>query len=280
MNRNNYMTTGELAQLMGITKHTLFHYDDIGLFQPEYVNEKGYRFYSINQIDTLYTILMLRDLDMPLQEIQSYITRRSPELFQQIFLDREEQITRQIRKLQSIKKWMQQQRKKIQIAQQTDFSKIEINEYPKRYYLHRETAYPSDQTFTQNVNALIAQLKQSNPYLDYDIAYFQYGKNVEHGIYDAYNHVALLMEQKPAIKNCQVLPEGKYLTAYHIGHWNTIGDAYQRMQTYKKEHNIQTDDLYIEYYVIDNFTAEHMEKFVTKIDVKLSQKTHHHMFQT
>ena len=37
MERKDYLTTGELAQLMGITKHTLFHYDDIGLFQPEYI---------------------------------------------------------------------------------------------------------------------------------------------------------------------------------------------------------------------------------------------------
>ena len=36
MERKDYLTTGELTQLMGITKHTLFHYDDIGLFQPKY----------------------------------------------------------------------------------------------------------------------------------------------------------------------------------------------------------------------------------------------------
>ena len=90
MERKDYLTTGELTQLMGITKHTLFHYDDIGLFQPKYINEKGYRFYSIDQIDILNTILVLRDLDMPLKEIQTYVSQRTPELFQQIFLEHEE----------------------------------------------------------------------------------------------------------------------------------------------------------------------------------------------
>ncbi len=269
MERKDYLTTDELAQLMGITKHTLFHYDDIGLFQPEYINEKGYRFYSIDQIDILNTILMLRDLDMPLKEIQTYMSQRNPELFQQIFLEREAQITRQIKKLQSMKKWMQQQRNKIQIAGQTDFSKIEINAYSDCYYIYKETDQTSSQSFAKNVNELIAQLQKTNPYLDYDIAYFQYGKNVEHGIYDAYDNVALLMTQKPAIKNCQILPAGKYLTAYHVGHWNTIGEAYERMYAYKKERHLQTEDLYIEYYVVDSFTAERMEDFVTKIDVKI-----------
>ena len=30
MEQKMYMTTGELARLMGITKETLFHYDEIG----------------------------------------------------------------------------------------------------------------------------------------------------------------------------------------------------------------------------------------------------------
>lgn len=40
MEQNIYMTTGELAKLMGITKETLFHYDEINLFCPALVTEK------------------------------------------------------------------------------------------------------------------------------------------------------------------------------------------------------------------------------------------------
>ena len=61
---------------------------------------------------------------MPLKEIQTYVSQRTPELFQQIFLEHEAQIAKQIKKLQSMKKWMQQQRNKIQIAEQTDFQKL------------------------------------------------------------------------------------------------------------------------------------------------------------
>lgn len=269
MERKDYLTTGELAQLMGITKHTLFHYDDIGLFQPKHMNEKGYRFYSIDQIEILNTILVLRDLDMPLKEIQTYISQRNPKLFQQIFLERESQITQQLKKLQAMKKWMQQQRKKIKIAEQTDFSMIEINTYPQYYYLYKEADPSSTQSFSKKLNELITQLQKNNPYLDYDIAYFQYGKNVEHGIYNAYDNVALLMNQKPSIKNCQILPAGKYLTAYHIGHWNTIGETYERILNYKKEHHLKTSDLYIEYDVVNSFIEKNSNDFVTQIEVEI-----------
>ena len=29
-----YFTTGEFARILGVKKHTLFHYDQIGLFSP------------------------------------------------------------------------------------------------------------------------------------------------------------------------------------------------------------------------------------------------------
>ena len=52
MDRHEYMTTGGFASAMGVSKDTLFHYDDIGLFCPEKVSENGYRYYSIYQMET------------------------------------------------------------------------------------------------------------------------------------------------------------------------------------------------------------------------------------
>ncbi|MFR8180439.1 MAG: MerR family DNA-binding protein [Dorea sp.] len=115
------------------------------------------------RFEILNTILVLRDLDMPLKEIQTYLSQRSPELFQQIFLERESQITQQIKKLQTMKKWMQQQRKKIKIAEQTDFSTIEINTYPQYYYLYKEADPSSTQSFSKKLNELITLLQRIIP---------------------------------------------------------------------------------------------------------------------
>ncbi len=70
-------------------------------------------------------------------------------------------LQKQIKKLQSMKKWMQQQRNKIQIAEQTDFSKkIEITTYPDCYYLYREAEPNSNQSFSKNLNKLISLLQK------------------------------------------------------------------------------------------------------------------------
>ena len=57
LKKNKYLTAGEFAKICDIPKHVLFHYDDIGLFQPEYKAENGYRYYSYRQYDTFLVIM-------------------------------------------------------------------------------------------------------------------------------------------------------------------------------------------------------------------------------
>jgi DNA-binding transcriptional MerR regulator len=76
-----YLTTGEFAKLCKVNKQTLFFYDQIGLLSPMMKNEKGYRFYSIRQIELFFVIDLLKDLGMSLNDIQQYIQNKSPESF-------------------------------------------------------------------------------------------------------------------------------------------------------------------------------------------------------
>lgn len=96
------MTTGEFARIMRITKETLFHYDEIGLFQPELTQPNGYRYYSIYQTEILDTILLLKDLGMPLKEIKQQLANRDPAKMLHILEEREHQINTEIAKLRSM----------------------------------------------------------------------------------------------------------------------------------------------------------------------------------
>ena len=86
MNKKMYFSTGELPSWQEYSKHTLFYYDEIGLFSPEIKNrENGYRYYSAAQLEVLDVIYVLRELDMTLEEIQEYMQNRTPEQFLQAF---------------------------------------------------------------------------------------------------------------------------------------------------------------------------------------------------
>ena len=83
MNQERYIKTGEFAKLVGVTKHTLFYYDKIGLFSPEIKLENGYRFYSFDQLDVFDVIQTLRELEVSLEEIKGYMNQRSPKRLDQ-----------------------------------------------------------------------------------------------------------------------------------------------------------------------------------------------------
>ena len=68
-----YFTTGEFARILGVKKHTLFHYDQIGLFSPALKEENGYRYYFVWQMDVFEVIKALQKLGMPLEEIKEYL---------------------------------------------------------------------------------------------------------------------------------------------------------------------------------------------------------------
>lgn len=75
----NQLSISEMAVMHGISRQTLIHYDKIGLFRPEIVQENGYRGYSLRQIPFLREICYLRELDIPLEEIREHFAGRTPE---------------------------------------------------------------------------------------------------------------------------------------------------------------------------------------------------------
>ena len=269
MDRNLYMTTGEFAALMGVSKHTLFHYDDIGLFSPEYVAENGYRMYSLYQMETLEAIRILRDLGMPLKEIREFLEVRSPRELMRVFAEREAQISQEIQKLQKMQDWIRQRKRKIGMILEQDLTGIQIRHYPERYYLIRPIDGTSEKDYMSKTNALILDFKNTEQRRDYEVAYLQYEKNLSRQIYNAYDNVILLLEQKPEHMTYQVIPEGDYLTGFHVGDWRNVGEAYERIKQYRKQHGLQTEAVYIERDLVDQLAAQHAEEYVTEISVRV-----------
>lgn len=64
-------TTGEFSKIARVTRRTLRHYREIGLFNPVRSDRgSGYHFYSIDQLPRLHRILALKDLGFSLEQIR------------------------------------------------------------------------------------------------------------------------------------------------------------------------------------------------------------------
>ena len=96
-------TTGEFASLFSVSKHTLFFYDKIGLFSPEERNNNGYRCYTASQINTFDTILTLRNIGIPIEQIRSYIDADSLDHLIKLLISEEKNLENRITELRRIK---------------------------------------------------------------------------------------------------------------------------------------------------------------------------------
>ena len=68
--KNRLYTSGQMAELNGVSRKTLRLYQQKGVLEPKYVDESsGYRYYTIEQIAQLDLIQKLQAVGLTLQQI-------------------------------------------------------------------------------------------------------------------------------------------------------------------------------------------------------------------
>ena len=73
MDKEMLYTTGELADMAGITYKSIRIYVDKGLLSPDKISKAGYKLFSRKSVEKLQRILMLKYLDFSLEEIGQMI---------------------------------------------------------------------------------------------------------------------------------------------------------------------------------------------------------------
>lgn len=145
IDRNLYLTTGEFAKIAGIQRKHLIYYDTIGLFSPEKVSENGYRYYYYRQLYTLNTILTLKEIGMPLEEIRGIIYQRDPEILRPVFTQQQEKVQQQLAKLQQIHDMMQLHLENLAIIDTVSLDTYQVETLPRQYlFLADEKAWDQD----------------------------------------------------------------------------------------------------------------------------------------
>lgn len=69
MDKEKFYTTGELADMAGITYKSIRLYVEKGLLTPDKITEAGYKLFSRKSVEKLQRILMFKYLDFSLEEI-------------------------------------------------------------------------------------------------------------------------------------------------------------------------------------------------------------------
>jgi DNA-binding transcriptional MerR regulator len=74
---SNVITIGKLAQLSGLTTHTIRFYESVGVLKPNGRAANGHRRYNNTDVLWLEFVLKLKLTGMPLAEIKQYAELRA-----------------------------------------------------------------------------------------------------------------------------------------------------------------------------------------------------------
>ena len=116
MERVFHLTSGELAELVGVTKQTVLYYDKVGLLCPKGRMSNRYRYYSLQQAAELRLILTFRELGMSIQEIRDYLQVRTPEAYLQVLGEQQKRLQAEAARLQRMQERVARERRQLSQA--------------------------------------------------------------------------------------------------------------------------------------------------------------------
>ena len=255
MGKQEYLSAGRFAALVGTTKETLFHYDEIGLFVPKRRGTNGYRYYAMDQIETFDVIGMLRELGMPLAEIRNYLEQRSPEKFG-VLLEQEEKVVREkMQRLREMQRWIGEKKRFLAQAsaecreafEKDPFCPVGIHTLPLQYLVTNHSESADNLAVNQKIGELYAYCGQYGNRSSYNVGFVQKRETLETGNFLDYRD----------------------LCYYYKGPWQGIEAAYRKLFRYATEQRLLLDDRFYEEYMVDALTSQEMEQYITRIAVKI-----------
>lgn len=265
--QEKYFTTGKFAKICNVEKHVLFHYDQIGLFQPAVLGENGYRYYSIHQYDTFIVIRTLKNLGMSLGDIKIYLERREPELFLELMDRKYEDAQRGIRKLEATKEMIRRLKEETNQALASSHE-IRLVEMPGEYLLLSENLEgKTGDSFAAFMEAYIRFAGGDPSNIPEFVGNIIKIENIRRGDYLNYSYLFTPVKKKKG-KNGE-RKKGRYLCTYHRGQYQDIYQTYKRMLDYAGERGIELGTYAYEDYMVADIAQKDPAGYITRIMVEM-----------
>lgn len=271
MNRQNkLLTIGQFAAMHGINKKTLMWYDEIGLFRPASINpENGYRYYDYHQSPVLETILLLRDLDVSIHEIQDFMKDRSAGNLKQLLEEKMADLDKQIAHLQAVRTTLSAHRQNMDTLLTMDLYEISVVEREERCLVTVEIDRGT--SFEREVELITAETEK---YQLGRLHKASYGSMISvssllNGRHDDYSRLFIEIPFLSYWAGLHMAPGGKYLRAFCKGEWDRLPKRYQEIFDYAREHGLTPYGYSYEMGINEN-VIERIEDYIVQIEIPIT----------
>jgi DNA-binding transcriptional MerR regulator len=256
----------EFSDFTGVKQSVLRYYDAIGLFQPVERGENNYRYYSLEQIQTIKLIDTLRALKVPLKKIEEIMQSRSPEAMIGILTQHEVELNNELRVLQESFALIHMLRTLMQNDIPLDENEISIK-------------------FLDELCIALGQVNDFCPDEEYHRVYSNYYRTARNlrvnlsypigGYFDTIDEFLKTPSQPKRYfsldpNGLDLRKAGNYIVAYTRGGYGEMSDLPQRIGDYMKANGITKAGPVYQIYPLNEMSTKDPHNYLQQISIRVS----------
>lgn len=268
--QKQYFTTSELAKATGVTKHTLFHYDEIGLLKPEFVNEKGYRYYSFYHCYALDIIHVLKKAGSSLQEIKEFMQNQNAALFVNLIQQKQQELELEQLRLKRMQTFLSGALEMIEVAHNDPRSAPLLETCEAEYFIStRLSGLMDDKEFVVKLTEHRDYCEKHFILHEFPLNTIIYKENFEADRYYP-DYVANKLSMPMAGDKVLVKPEGMYAVMDHRGSYETMPHTYAILKDFIRSKGLSISGNIYETELLNYLAEKNPDQFIIRISVGVS----------
>lgn len=268
--QTKHFTTSEMAKICGVTKHTLFHYDDIGLLKPDFVNEKGYRFYSFKQCYALDIINVLKKAGSSLQEIKDFFQNQSTAKFIHLIQQKQRELEMEHLRIKRMQNFLEGAVEMTKTATNDLRDTPIIEECEAQYFITTEVGQcVNEQEFAKKLREHRDYSEKHLILHEFPLWTILHKERFESELYYP-NYIAYKLISPTQTEKLITRPKGTYAVMDHIGSYDTMPYTYAAIKKFISSKGMQVCGDVYEMEMLNYLTEEDPDNFIIRISVGVS----------
>lgn len=266
-----YLSISEMAKYAGISRRTLIYYDQINLFKPVRVGENGYRYYGIDQYFELDVILLLKNIGMPLEEIQAFLKNRNVDYAVQEFYRQRAKVDQQIEELKHIRSSLDSYIQRYETLKSFDLESITLSYREAESFVISEIIDSVDGMDSVEIyGRFYSSVDSKDLFSGYPIGFLVDGAAFYEENFHAapYRALVKIPDERLSLYQSQKIvtrPAGYYVSGFIRDEIHYINIFNNRFRNYLKENDLVLDGDIWELLWQDEATSEHPEDQIFEV---------------
>lgn len=269
---------GTVSKLCRIPIKTLRYYDEIGLLNPECVNQESkYRYYSQKCIMQISMIKYFKSIGFTLDQIKDILNRTDDNLLARYLTDMQaglyreaENINRRISAIQGWNRLIETSREKY--AKRSAPPEVTEEVMPAYHVLPLKHSFDQSRDFTEIIYEISNQFTTSLENEDF----LTFGSFLAHypdirlrlsGKLSGTEFYSEVMPNSDPVYKIESIGEKRVLKAIHIGAYAKISITYDRIRKHAEENAMELEQDSYELYAMDPWSTCTKDNYITEIMV-------------